>query len=102
MSVFEAAMLICFGISWPVSIAKTLRTGIVIGKSPLFMGIVCFGYLCGLIHKIRYSFDWITALYALNMIMVAVDLSLYYIYLPAKKENEKKGDGGKSQNENLF
>ncbi|MDO9514150.1 MAG: hypothetical protein Q7J59_06050 [Elusimicrobiota bacterium] len=84
MSVFEAAMLICFGISWPVSIAKTLRTGIVTGKSPLFMGIVCFGYLCGLIHKILYSFDWITTLYALNMIMVAIDLRLYYAYLPAK------------------
>ncbi|MEA2081180.1 MAG: hypothetical protein U9O97_00350 [Elusimicrobiota bacterium] len=87
MSVFEAAMLICFGISWPVSISKTLRTGIVAGKSPLFMGIVCFGYLCGVIHKIRCSFDWVTALYALNMIMVAVDLGLYYVYLPGKKNN---------------
>jgi len=84
MSVFEAAMLICFGISWPVSITKTLRTKIVIGKSPLFMAIVCFGYFCGLIHKILYSFDWITVLYALNMIMVAVDLRLYYTYLPEK------------------
>ena len=31
MSVFEAAMLICFGVSWPVSIARSLRTGVVIG-----------------------------------------------------------------------
>jgi hypothetical protein len=91
MSPFEAAMLICFGISWPVSIAKTLRTKTVAGKSPLFMGIVCFGYLCGLIHKTLHSFDWITALYALNMLMVAADLRLYYFYLPGKSRKTTAG-----------
>jgi hypothetical protein len=33
-------------------------------------------------HKILYSPDWITGLYALNMIMVSIDLSLYFRYLP--------------------
>ena len=51
MSFFEATMLICFGISWPVSIAKALRTKVVAGKSPLFMAIVCLDYLSlSLIH----------------------------------------------------
>ena len=82
MSVFEAVMLACFGISWPVSIAKALRTKVVSGKSPVFMAIVCLGYVCGVLHKALYSCDWIIALYALNMILVAVDLSLYFWYLP--------------------
>lgn len=82
MSVFEAVMLICFGMSWPVSIAKTLRTKVVAGKSPLFMVIVCVGYACGIAHKALYAFDWITALYAVNMVMVVVDLSLYFVYAP--------------------
>jgi len=82
MSIFEAIMLICFGVSWPVSIAKSLRTKVVVGKSPLFMGIVCFGYLSGVIHKAVYSLDWIIVLYALNMILVATDLILYFRYLP--------------------
>lgn len=86
MSVFEAMMLICFGVSWPVSIAKSVRTKIVSGKSPLFMGIVCFGYLSGLMHKMFYCFDWVTALYAANLIMVATDLSLYFRYLPREKQ----------------
>jgi len=77
MSIFEAAMLICFGISWPVSIIKSLRTKIVVGKSPLFMAIVCVGYLSGIIHKAVYSPDWIVGLYCLNMALVAVDLALY-------------------------
>jgi len=85
MSIFEAAMLFCFGISWPVSIIKSLRTKVVTGKSPLFMAILCLGYANGIIHKIIYSRDWITLLYALNLSMVAFDLWLYYRYLP--KEN---------------
>lgn len=82
MSVFEAIMLICFGMSWPVSIAKSLRTKIVSGKSPLFMAILCLGYMSGILHKAFHCFDWIIALYTLNLIMVATDLTLYYIYLP--------------------
>lgn len=78
-------MLICFGVSWPISIAKSLRTRVVLGKSPLFMAILCLGYLCGIIHKILYSTDWVIALYALNMVMVATDLALYYRYLPDEK-----------------
>jgi hypothetical protein len=78
MSVFEIAMLICFGVSWPVSIAKSIRTRIVTGKSPIFMVIVCFGYTFGIIHKLLYSKDWVIVLYALNMVMVTIDLILYF------------------------
>ena len=82
MSIFEVVMLICFGISWPVSIAKSLRTRVVSGKSPLFMAIVCLGYVSGVVHKALYSFDWVIALYAMNMVLVAVDLVLYFRYAP--------------------
>ncbi|RMD75154.1 MAG: hypothetical protein D6820_15245 [Lentisphaerae bacterium] len=80
MSPFEAGMLICFGVSWPISILKSLRTKEVRGKSPLFMGILCLGYALGIIHKILYSSDWVLALYVLNLLMVSVDLSLYFYY----------------------
>ena len=40
MNFFEATMLICFGVSWPVSIAKALRTKEVAGKSPWFMILI--------------------------------------------------------------
>jgi hypothetical protein len=85
MSLFEAIMLICFGASWPVSIAKSVRTKIVSGKSPAFMVIVCAGYLSGLVHKALFSRDWIIILYAANLIMVFIDLMLYYRYLPGEK-----------------
>lgn len=93
MSFFEALMLVCFGVSWPVSIAKTLRTGVVHGKSPLFMAIVCLGYMSGIGHKLLVSYDWVIALYAINLLMVAVDLSLYYAYLPAGGRAAATGAG---------
>ena len=82
MSPLEISMLALFGISWPISIAKAIRTKQVRGKSPLFMALISLGYLCGIIHKIYHSFDWVTGLYALNMVLILVDLGLYYRYLP--------------------
>jgi hypothetical protein len=92
MSLFEAGMLICFGVSWPVSIAKSIRTKIVVGKSPAFMAIVSLGYASGIIHKLLYSFDWVTILYALNFILVVTDLFLYFKYLPLSKTEPAKNN----------
>ena len=78
MSPFEAGMLICFGISWPLSIAKSLRTRRVEGKSRMFMAIVALGYLSGIAHKLLYSFDLVILLYIANFLMVSFDLYLYY------------------------
>ena len=80
MSVFEILMLLCFGLSWPISISKALRTKHVVGKSPMFMLVVCAGYVCGALHKLLYSFDAVIILYSVNMTMVAFDLLLYYRY----------------------
>jgi len=85
VSVFEAVMLICFGVSWPISIAKTLRTKVVAGKSRLFMAIVALGYVNGMIHKALYARDWIILLYALNAVLVVTDLTLYFIYSPKRQ-----------------
>jgi hypothetical protein len=41
------------------------------------MAIVIAGYGCGIAAKVLRGADWVTALYALNAVMVAVDLGLY-------------------------
>jgi hypothetical protein len=94
MSFFEIGMLVCFGVSWPVSIAKTLRTKRVAGKSPAFMVIVCLGYGCGIAHKLLHSRDWVTLLYALNLLMVAFDLGLYFKYSKRPDGNAREMDHG--------
>ena len=47
----EAAMLICFGISWPIDIIKAIRTKRIEGKSLAFMAIIAVGYCCGVAGK---------------------------------------------------
>jgi len=80
LSLFEVGMLVCFGISWPISILKALRTKVVDGKSPIFMSIVALGYVCGILHKIAYSRDRVILLYMFNLVMVLIDLFLYRKY----------------------
>ena len=49
--ILEASMLILFGCSWPVNIAKSVRAGTARGKSILYELIVCAGYVCGIAGK---------------------------------------------------
>ncbi len=80
-SIFEILMLLCFAVSWPVSIIKALRTKVVKGKSPFFMMIIILGYAFGIVNKILHNFDIVTFLWAFNMLLVSVDLFLYYRFI---------------------
>ncbi|MBR1608226.1 MAG: hypothetical protein IJ678_01250 [Kiritimatiellae bacterium] len=77
---FESAMLVCFAASWPFSIAKTLRTKVVAGKSPLFMLIIEVGYVSGILYKLVGKTDAVIWLYVLNFCVVGTDLFLYWRY----------------------
>ena len=74
---FEATMLVCFGAAWPISIIRSYRSRSTKGKSGLFSIVVIVGYLCGILNKALYQPDFVIALYALNLIMVAVDFCLW-------------------------
>ena len=50
--VFETIMLLCFGVSWPFNIAKSLRSRTAKGKSVYFELCIIVGYLCGVMGKI--------------------------------------------------
>jgi hypothetical protein len=80
-SIWEVLFLLCFAVSWPLSIAKSLRTKIVIGKSPIFMSFIILGYIFGIIHKALYSHDIVIWLYVFNAVLVATDLALYFTYI---------------------
>lgn len=76
MSIFEVIMLICFGSAWPASIYKSLTSRTARGKSLTFLIIVLVGYGAGILHKVFYSLDWVVTLYALNGLMVMIDVVL--------------------------
>lgn len=86
--ILEMIMVICFGLSWPISIIKTLKMKCSTGKSPLFISFIVFGYICGIISKILFSIEndtkltYVFIFYCINLVMTSFDLSLllYYKY----------------------
>lgn len=77
----EIVMLITFGISWPINIAKSLRSRTAKGKSLLFECIIIAGYVAGLAAKIvtyreTGRLSYATWFYILNITMVSIDLVL--------------------------
>jgi hypothetical protein len=83
----EAGMLVCFGIAWPVDIYKTLRARQVAGKSLGFMLIVLLGYVCGMAAKFYRTSqgeppETVTWLYALNALLVSLDVLVYLHFRP--------------------
>lgn len=77
--IFEAIMVISFGISWPLSIYKSYKSRTTKGKSLLFMLFVIFGYACGIASKlVGGNVTYVLFFYVLNFLMVGVDLGFYY------------------------
>ena len=77
MSIFEIVMLVCFGAAWPFAIYKSWRSRQNAGKSLAFLIVVFVGYASGVVHKLLHSRDPVIFLYALNFIMVGIDIGLY-------------------------
>ena len=79
-TVLEMIMVICFGLSWPINIAKSLRSRTAKGKSPLFLIFIMIGYVAGILGKIiTHSITYVLGFYVLNLVMVGFDLVLYFI-----------------------
>ena len=76
---FESLMLICFGISWPLSIMKSWKSRTSKGKSAIFLVFILIGYVSGIIAKIiSGNVTYVVFFYALNFVLVATDLVLYF------------------------
>lgn len=89
VSFFEAIMLVCFGLAWPLNIIKSLRAKTTKGKSIWFLLAIFIGYVAGIIHKILYSRNIVLVLYCINLFMVSVDMLLYLYYGYQEKKAAK-------------
>lgn len=80
MQIFESIMLLCFGMSWPISVYKSIRSRSTKGKSAVFIMVIILGYISGIVGKIvNDQLSYVLALYCLNLVVVSIDLVLYYI-----------------------
>ena len=87
VTVCETIMLICFGISWPISVYKSFKSKTTKGKSVIFTLAIIVGYLAGIAGKIiGGKNNYVLLLYIINLIFVCIDFALYFIN--KKRENK--------------
>jgi len=83
----EALTIFCFGLSWPISIRKSLISKTAKGKSLLFEVFVLIGYAFGIARKFiqtialgstGFIFYLSFFFYVLNFIEISIDVALYF------------------------
>ena len=86
----EAAMLICFGLSWPLSLYKNIKARSAKNMSLQFTLLIITGYIAGIIAKIiGHNVNYVLAIYLLNLVIVSANIIVYFINKKHDKENEQ-------------
>jgi len=76
----ESTMLICFGLSWPMNLAKNIRAKSAKNMSLQFIMLIIIGYLAGIAAKIyNHRFNYVLAVYLLNLVVVSANVIVYFI-----------------------
>ena len=86
----EAIMMICFGLSWPMALVKNLRAKSAKGMSLPFILLIISGYVAGMVAKIiSNNITYVLIVYLLNLIIVTMNLMLYFYNRRLDKKNEQ-------------
>ena len=93
--ILEIVMIVSFGASWPLNVIKSYKARTAKGKSVMFLLLIFFGYIAGITSKFmngaymeQFSEKWyVLVFYFLNLIMVGIDLILYFRNRALDKKN---------------
>lgn len=97
-NVFEILMLICFGFSWPINFRKALKSRTTKGISILFLSLIAFGYIFGILAKFfNNNISYVIIFYAINLIFVSANIIIYFI----NKRNENINENIYKNNGNI-
>ena len=87
--IFEFIMLACFGLSWPISVYKSIRSRSTQGKSVVFIIAIIIGYISGILGKIvNGQMGYVLIVYCFNLAVVSVDLALYFVNRRREKSSK--------------
>ena len=80
VDLLEALTIFCFGLSWPISIRKSIVSRTAKGKSLFFEVFLLIGYACGIARKIIQIVSGSSGFffYVLNFIEISIDVALYF------------------------
>ena len=74
----EAAMLICFGLSWPLNAYKSYQARTAAGTSWQFLLLIALGYVAGIAAKfVSGQINWVLIVYFLNLVFLAANWTIY-------------------------
>lgn len=91
----EALMILCFGLSWPISIRKSWVSRTAKGKSLFFEVFIWIGYVFGIVRKViqvtageggGFLFYLAWFFYVLNIVEITIDMILYFRNVKLDKE----------------
>ena len=97
--ILETAMILSFGISWPLSLLRSWRSRTAKGKSLFFEVFILLGYAFGIVRKIIQTMqpgghDFIFYLgfffYIFNFVAISIDIALYFRNRRLDQEREAK------------
>lgn len=76
----ESTMLICFGLSWPMNLAKNIKAKSASNMSLQFILLIITGYIAGISAKLyNHRFNYVLVVYLLNLIVVSANVIVYFI-----------------------
>lgn len=76
----ESTMLICFGLSWPMNLAKNIKARSARNMSLQFILLIITGYVAGISAKIyNHRFNYVLVVYLLNLIVVSANVVVFFI-----------------------
>ena len=78
--VLESIMLICFGLSWPVSVVKNIKAHTAKSMSLPFILLIITGYIAGISAKIiNHNYSYVLVIYFFNLFVVSMNVVVYFI-----------------------
>lgn len=88
-NILETAMLVCFGLSWPINLVKNIKAKTAKSTSLKFLLLIILGYVCGIAAKfISHQINYVLIAYFLNLAVVGANLVVYFINKRHDSENE--------------
>ena len=76
---FEIFMVICFFLSWPISIRKSWVSRTAKGKSVVFEFFLLAGYVFGVASKLVVgNVSYVMIFYIINFCAISIDVALYF------------------------
>lgn len=90
-------MIIAFGLAWPATVIKSVKSRTAKGKSLAFMIGIWLGYLFGVLaHIFSNEINYPMFFYFINMGMVTADICLYF----RNRRLDREADAAAAANQN--